>query len=377
MSFSWLKEKPNTLRHHLDHPEISPADYFRERRISLGHQIMSMCRIYLDTNYWVCLRKVLMGKGSRAQKDIFDKLKELRDSGKAICPVSYSVYVELLRQTDAATRLATARAIDIFGDSSCIQPPHEVLNQEILAFVFTTMPHLKPVPVTKLIWTKVSSIVGERTLKLEGCPPDVAAAMAKAMDDLFWSIRLEEMITQLPADDPEQDRKEREQFAGQLTRGKNEAHQETDSFDKLFLDEVTGGLEAHECDLGEIMVYLSGKFGHTPKATETELKMAGHALAKLIRAAFECRRISTEIPGIHIPSGLHAAVRHDKQRKYKDNDCEDFRHAVLALPYFDIFCTEKSLRHLLCHKPLQYDQAYGTRIVSDDAEVLDALKMVA
>jgi hypothetical protein len=125
------------------------------------------------------------------------------------------------------------------------------------------------------------------------------------------------------------------------------------------------------------MEYLCRHLGFTGKAKKQDWKWAGRRLGNLIRAGFEARRISTEIPGVHISSGLHAAVRLDRNRKYKANDFEDFRHAVVALPYYDIFCTEKSLRHLLCHQPLQYDQAYGTRVVSDDAEVLDALKMVA
>jgi len=249
--FTWLNDKPNTLRHHLDHPEVDAASYIRQRRIAHGRRLMSMRRIYLDTNYWVCLREVLLGRGSRAQEDIFDKLQELRDEGKVICPVSYSVFVELLRQSDLATRMATARVIDIFGESSCVQPPHEVLKQEVLGFAFRAMSqNVELIPVGELIWSKASFIVGEASLKLNGCPPKAAEAMTKAMDDLFWSIRLEEMISVLPPDAPKRDRQERESFAEQLTQGKNKARCESDSFDSLFLEEVAGGLEAHERDLG-------------------------------------------------------------------------------------------------------------------------------
>jgi len=192
---SWLKDKPNTLRYHLDHPEVDPATYIRQRRIAHGRRIMSMRRIYLDTKYWVYLREVLMGRGSVAQREIFNELQKLRDNEKIICPVSYSVFIELLRQSDSATRMATARVIDIFGESSCVQPQHEVLKHEVLGFALGAMlQNVKPIPVKEMIWSKASFIVGERVLRPNECPPKAAEAMTKAMDDLFWSIRLEEMI---------------------------------------------------------------------------------------------------------------------------------------------------------------------------------------
>jgi hypothetical protein len=385
--FPWLDGKPNTLRYHLDNPEISSAAYIRNRRVEHGRHLLSMRRIYLDTKYWVCLREVLIGRATRSQQAIFDKLKKLRASRKIICPISYSVFVELLRQSDLTTRLATARAVDIFGESSCIQAPNEVFCQEILGFclkyenlgqLLNRMSQTNELtPVRELIWSKVSFIVGLMQPKFKGCRPNEAEALEKAIDDLFWSMSLEEMMSVLAPENPEGGRRERDVFAVKLTSGANRARRNSDTFEKLFLDEVAGGLDAHARDLGQIMEYLSRKIGFTGKASKKEWKLAGRRLGNVIRAAFESRKISTEVPAVHIPSGLHAAVRFDRNRKYKANDCEDFRHAVVALPYYDIFCTEKSLRHLLCHKPLEYDKAYKTQVVSNDEEVLAALDAVA
>ncbi len=103
------------------------------------------------------------------------------------------------------------------------------------------------------------------------------------------------------------------------------------------------------------------------------MRRGGQDLANLIYSAFKHKRISTELPSIHISAGLHATVRLDERRKYKPGDCEDFRHATAALPYYDIFCTDSSLKHLVCTKPLELHEAYGTTVVSDDDELLDAL----
>lgn len=67
-----------------------------------------------------------------------------------------------------------------------------------------------------------------------------------------------------------------------------------------------------------------------------------------------------------------ASVRWDKKRQYRENGFHDFSHAVAALPYFDVFATEKSLAHLTSND-LKLNTRYGTKVVKTTAELIGAL----
>jgi len=371
-NFSWLGRKPDTLKYHLNHPDVDPEAYARKRRIEFGQQLMSMRRIYFDTNHWIHWRDVLMERPrTTSHKQIFARLKDLRQKNRVVCPVSYSVYSELMRQSDDATRKATARAIDLLAGGACIQPPDEVFRQEVLYFLQrTTTPGLDLHPVAEMVWTKAAFILGDRFLQVPQLPKDLESALTKAMDDLCWGIGLEELISVLPVGSPAEESASLNQFATDLTLGKKNAAKDSDTFDELFQQEVAGGLEPYNNLLGELMLYVCSTFGFNGQPSIDDKSQAGGALRNLICQAFRFKKVSIELPSIHIHAGLHAALRFEKPRAYKPGDCEDFRHAAAALPYYDTFCTDRSLKLLLCHKLLRYDQAYSTVIVSDDEEII-------
>jgi hypothetical protein len=370
--FDYLRDRPNTLRFHLDNPGVDVHAYARRKRIELGQSLLSKKRLYLDTMHWIHLRDVSMTRAGYEQHlPMFERLATLVDRKRAICPISYSIYAELMRQSDATTRKATARIIDRFGDSCCIKPPHDVTQQEVICFLRRAMePNRDFYSVAEMVWTKVTAVVGEHFLTLLSpeIPEHVKEAMAKSMDDLLWSVKLEEVIDRMPIREPEN----LELVAKQLNAGKF-ANQNFTTFDEVFLHEIAGIVDCHREMLGDMLVYLSRRVGFSGTAPRDEIQLGGKVLANLIYSAFKSGRCVTDFPGIHIPAALHAAVRFDKNRAYKPGDCEDFRHAAVALPYFDVFFTEKSLKHLLCHKPLEFDKAYKTRVVAGETETLDAL----
>jgi hypothetical protein len=51
--FPWMKNKPDTLKHHLENDTGTVFEYTRARRHELGRQLLGMHRIYLDTKYWL------------------------------------------------------------------------------------------------------------------------------------------------------------------------------------------------------------------------------------------------------------------------------------------------------------------------------------
>ncbi|MCB1717533.1 MAG: hypothetical protein KDK05_20610, partial [Candidatus Competibacteraceae bacterium] len=85
------------------------------------------------------------------------------------------------------------------------------------------------------------------------------------------------------------------------------------------------------------------------------------------------KRLTTELPSIKIPATIHACIRFDQRRRYKPNDIHDIGHATAALPYFDAFLTEHSLRHLLTREDLALDRLYGCTVISDPSEAIESL----
>jgi hypothetical protein len=100
---------------------------------------------------------------------------------------------------------------------------------------------------------------------------------------------------------------------------------------------------------------------------------SGSRLARLVFVAFQKRKISTELPFINIHSGIHAAVRWDRKRKFKENDFLDFHHAAIALPYCDVFCTDNPLRVLLTDNLLSFDRVYSTKVISNVEDAIECI----
>ena len=132
----WLRTKSNTVGFHFSHLEMDASKYIQTKRIKLGQQVLRLHRIYLDTKQWVQTRDAVIGRPrNEIQSKILGHLRSLRSSGKIICPVSYSVFVELMNQSDDQTRLATARLIDELAGGCCILPPHVLTEREVLYFL--------------------------------------------------------------------------------------------------------------------------------------------------------------------------------------------------------------------------------------------------
>ena len=72
---------------------------------------------------------------------------------------------------------------------------------------------------------------------------------------------------------------------------------------------------------------------------------------------------------LHVKVAIHAAMRWDKERRFKVNDWHDFGHATIALTYCDAFFTEGPLRHLVTSRGPGLEVINDCRVASsaDDA----------
>lgn len=376
--FAWMKGKPNTYRYHLENDTGEFLEYTRRKRLNLGASMLKLRRIYLDTKYWIYLRDVHLGRAQKSvHAEILAELRRLKVTGSSVCPVSYSIFEELMTQSDLRTRSATANLIAELSDDCTIQPIFEVFKAELFHFVTkSTKPNSHLYDVSQLVWTKASFVLGDHFLSLNGTgiPDRQALAMRKSMDDFFWEIRFTELIEALPFDDG-LNRLRASNLADRLTSGKNQHYKECDTFENLFLVELSGVLDALSDISGELMEHLAAREGISGIPSNQILE-SGKLLGGLIRAAFEHRRLTTEFPTLSVPASLHASVRLDRKRKFKKGDSADFAHAALAVGYFDVFLTDSSLKHLLNSKNIDAEKNYGCIVLSDEEEVLNYLSSI-
>jgi hypothetical protein len=149
-------------RHHAE-SDVTLEEYVRRRRIELGKSIDGKIRVYLDKRYWIVARDVEMGR--RTDEDSIALLTELRrlvKSGRALCPISEVVMIELLKQSDLNTRRCTARLIDELSLGVSLAPEEERVGTE-LAHLFQSLRDPNSVyNLDWLVWLKLVYVT---------CPP--------------------------------------------------------------------------------------------------------------------------------------------------------------------------------------------------------------
>lgn len=114
------------------------------------------------------------------------------------------------------------------------------------------------------------------------------------------------------------------------------------------------------------MLRAAGADSHDPSTMEQH----GLNLAYSAAAAPKPQRA---LPFIRILAGLHAFIRWQRQRAFTFNDIFDLRHAAAAIPYCDVFLTEKFVKAACTSSLLDFGTAYSTQIICEEDEALDAV----
>lgn len=337
--------------------------------------------VYLDLKYWINLRKVFLNQTAEpAYHELFSVLSQAVKNGIALCPLSFWIFQELLKQSDPYSRAATAKLIDILSDGVAFMSHGEIACQEILHFIRKASPsysNVEPWPIKECIWTRTMSFLGDRIPFWQEA--DIHASdqllVQKSWEDFHFFLPLEDMISNIDTVPSEL------LYSGYdvdaINGRKKQVRQEHSSFKSLFLAELMHTIKENEQHWYETMAYLyfleSGVLEHVNCETMTEEEK--RPARNLLWLSFKNNKITTELPSYHIPSALYSAACWDSQRKLVQNDVLDFHHAQLGIPYSDIFLTETSLKTMACSQHLRLDKIYQTKIISDPNAAVDELKL--
>jgi hypothetical protein len=148
------------------------------------------------------------------------------------------------------------------------------------------------------------------------------------------------------------------------------------SFEQAYAHEIAGAVSLYTTQAVEILeAMFREETGETSRMRPEARTQYEKQLQSLLVAGFRRKRVTAQLPTLHVTASCHAAVRWDKRRRLEGNDLLDFHHAAAALAYCDAFLTEKPLQVLLTSNPLALDKQLGCNVVSELPGAIGVLQL--
>jgi hypothetical protein len=344
--------------------------YRRRRYDELNTWVRTRKSVYLDMKYWIWLRDPERSPFPAETKALRMALAHGVQTGRLFCPVSYPAFIELMRINPLNLRLRHAELMDELCLGVAIRNGFDMAEIEFCEFFGRNLPALRAIPYrVESVWCPVGQMVVEKYPYHDELPPDVMERCRKVMLDVMWEKRMTdyaalEGMPEQPRDTASRVNAERQSYP----RGQQ-------SFTQLFASELNGVLDVMSPRIEEQLVSFAGIFGIHPTAEERAGASAyRHVFVNLFREAVTRGLDAKAIPSLRVRSALHAAIRMDDRRPFRENDLDDIAHSSVAVSYSNVFLTERSFAELLNRSAVQSVIApTKCRVVSDVSEALAAV----
>jgi hypothetical protein len=346
---------------------VSFEAYRRGRYDELNIWVQARKAVYLDMKYWIWLRDPDRSPFPAEAKALLAALEHGVETRRLFCPVSYSVFLELMRIRPIDLRLRQAKLMDELSERVAIRNGFDMAEIEFCEFFGRNFPALRAIPYrVESVWCPVGQMVVEKYPYHEDFPADVMERCRKVMLDVMWDKRMTdyaalEGLPEHPRDTAARVNVERQSYP----RGQQ-------SFSELFAAELNGALDAMYPRIEEQLVSVAGIFGIRPSSQERAgVGAYRHVMINLFREAVTRGFDAKAIPSSRVRSALHASIRMDDLRPFRENDLEDIAHSSVAISYSDLFLTERSFGELLNRSAVQSVIApTKCRVVSNTSEAL-------
>jgi len=314
--------------------------------------------------FWILFQEVEIGRnGNEALVHLLCLIKRLVDDGVAICPISESVFVELMKQSDLKTRVATTKLIDYLSSGIALIVHPERINKELCNAIYLQAGADDLIPVDELVWTKLSYIFGETHQYQTPFDASEELVIQKSFFDHMWDISLTEIVGYLDFENCHQP--DWQQTADHLNAGNKQHADEIRSYKQAYRIEFEGGLSLFKEEMLQLLKKVDGE-GYK------DFEKNGENLSKNERFS----NFSKSVRTLHIGACCHAAVRWDKKRQITGNDLLDFHHAEAAIGYCNLFLTENPLKHLVSQQHLGLIRDYCCAVESTASDALRVLSDV-
>lgn len=351
-------------------PQISADEHARRRVIELGEWVMARDRIYLDKCFWIYLRNARMQAPSPlGSSELLDALVAGVAAGRLVCPISDALFLELMKQSDLTTRVATAELIDELscGITLCHEPTR--VATEVAHFLHANTGHSVH-PLEHLVWTKVSCILGVQHPVATAFPEDEQLVIQKAFFDHRWEVALAKMVETIgsawplamPFDD----------IANRLNRENAVQALSMKSFAQVYRDEINGVLELAAPIAADVLQDMARKaLGPAAQPSQEERQETARQCLGLLRAAIRKPAGRRALRTLQIGALLHAALRWNRKQKLVANDIFDFHHAEAAVGYCDALLTDGPMHALLKQRNIAIERDFPCRVMSSVEEAAE------
>ncbi|WP_213609851.1 hypothetical protein [Pseudoalteromonas sp.] len=335
---------------------------YREKCISRHFKIKGKIKVYLDTKYWLILRDVQLGKNTCPKKlKIYKIIMELNKSKKVIFPISQYVLNEFVKQRDRRTLEESFNLILQLSENISIRTYKERIFEEVISFI-------KDVADKKLnfnskvnnqhVWTSIPYSFGKFVIRTKNNDPfdeEVQRVVFEfeSVDRIFLNIILEKSEDNGNFPDP----------TGVLNAKRSDRFKNTLKNQSF---EFYSGLER-----GLVVNAFTEAFGSSYKKKDIET-----ALIALNNLKYK-NKLGNVLPTLNTYSTLLTTWLIEQNSKIKINHYFDIHHATAALPYFDIFLTENSLKDAIRRvtpKYLEFNKCTVGSTLEEAIEILISLK---
>lgn len=368
-----------SLASHAASPEVSIREYIDGLVAKLGDSIAGRHKLYLDTCYWIHLRNAAMGRPRHPDhREILDRVRFLVSTGAAVCPVSDVAWMELSKQSDPETRLATADLLDELSLGVAIMTERERVIAELEELI--TSPIIAgPTPILKdRVWVKAGYALGISIPTIKEWSRKHNLLVQKASVDIFWQISHREITDTTSALPPMP--APWEETAAKITASMQHYAHEIRSIQQAFSAESAGALRVFSEEIQVLVLrhFRSATGDHRSIPKEQADRVCQKWLTVLINA-FRLRPkfMAQRIPSLYAYAMCHAAVRMDKSRKFNGHDLLDIHHASSGIPYHDAVFTENPLRVLVTAGNVALDKTFSCSVLAKESEVLNYLRKLS
>lgn len=355
-----------SIADHLRNPHVGIEQHIGERCQSLADDLANKRAIYLDLRFWIYVRDA--GDGTTADPDLkklahYLKLQVKR--GVIFCPISVTLFQELLKIGGANRREATVAIVEELSTGVTLMPEPDRVESEIEALIFSAYA-TEPNPLPSRVWTRLVYIYGNYHPVDTGLPRDDELAIQKAFFDRMWNEPLSNVIAQI---DPAKFNSiaENGAIAEKLNKG-NQAHRDQmSSFENVLTDELYGAADCGEPILNNILNRLETFATGTVQTPLSEPNMVGRNLLHHVLLGDNAGKL----PTLHVHGALHALLRWEyKDKQIEGNHVFDYQHAAAALAYGDAFFTEGELARHIRHKRMNLAEFHNCYVTNNTTEAL-------
>lgn len=346
-----------SMQRHLRETYLSVEDYLDQKRADLAHQLAGKTLIYLDTCHWVKLRQVMLQhtKPQPAYERILKRLERLRHRERICCPLSQPLFEELMKQTDPASRAATANLMDVVSGGVCVQIWIDLIRLEWRQHVARILLGRAEAEAPVLGFTKAGFWAGEHLIgqvPLPDCPPSVGR---KLYLDMRWALSFHDY--QALPDFIRTPDSMADAFVAAAAAKREQALEKRSRFSDLVQEERIALVNSMKDDFFAILEQMC-----PPTDSAVQLNVS-----TLMRHLVD-EPTPWNMPSLQIVAGAGAAMT-AKGQKAKPHDLLDIIHAAVAIPYCDAYFCDNPMAALLRSKPLEYHLAYNTTILSQPDEI--------